>query len=105
MADLASLQAIVYGQVQGVFFRDFVSRQATLLGLTGYVRNRRGEEAVEVHAEGERKQLEELISYLKVGPPAAKVERVETNWSQYSASYSRFSIRYKLGLNLTRHIP
>ena len=94
MADLGSVQAIVYGRVQGVFFRDFVSRQATLLGLTGYVRNRRGEEAVEVHAEGERKQLEELISHLKVGPPAAKVERVETSWSEYSGSYSRFSIRY-----------
>ena len=94
MADLGSVQAIVYGRVQGVFFRDFVSKQANRLGLTGYVRNRRGEEAVEVHAEGERKQLEELISHLEVGPPAAKVEGVETSWSEYSGSYSRFSIRY-----------
>ena len=94
MAELAALQAIVYGRVQGVFFRDFVSRQATLLGLTGYVRNRRGEEAVEVNAEGERKLLEELLSYLKVGPPAARVQKVVTNWTEYSGSYSGFSIRY-----------
>ena len=94
MADLASVRAIVYGYVQGVFFRAFVSRRAAELGLTGYVRNLPGGEAVEVQAEGERTQLEELIGYLKVGPPAAKVERVVTNWSEYTGSYSRFSIRY-----------
>ena len=94
MTDLASVQAAVYGYVQGVFFRDFVSRRATQLGLTGYVRNLPSGEAVEVHAEGDRKQLEELIGYLKIGPPGARVERVETNWSEYTGSHSRFSIRY-----------
>ena len=94
MTDLASVQVIVYGYVQGVFFRAFVSRRATELGLTGYVRNLPGREAVEVNAEGERKQLEELIGYLKVGPPGAKVEKVVTKWSEYTGSYSRFSIRY-----------
>ena len=93
MSDLASIQATVYGQVQGVFFRAFASRQAQELGLSGYARNLPGG-AVEVQAEGERKQLEELISYLKVGPPAAKVERVVTNWSEYTGSYSGFNIRY-----------
>ena len=94
MADLASVQVIVYGYVQGVFFRDFASRRATELGLTGYVRNLPGGEAVEVNAEGERKQLQELIDYLKVGPPTARVEKVETNWSEYTGIYSHFGIRY-----------
>jgi len=94
MADLASVRVIVYGYVQGVFFRAFTSRRATELGLTGYVRNLPDGEAVEVLAEGERKQLEELIDSLKVGPPAAKVDKVVTNWSEYTASYPRFSIRY-----------
>ena len=92
--NLASVQAVVYGYVQGVFFRAFVSRRATELGLTGYVRNLPNGEAVEVLAEGERKRLEELISHLKVGPPTAKVERVVTSWSEYTGGYSRFSIRY-----------
>jgi acylphosphatase len=92
--DLASVHAIVYGYVQGVFFRAFVSRRAEELGLNGYVRNLPGDEAVEVQAEGERKQLEELISHLKVGPPAARVERVVTKWSEHTGSYSDFSIRY-----------
>ena len=94
MTELASVQAIVCGYVQGVFFRAFVSRRATALGLTGYVYNLPGGEAVEVNAEGERKKLEELISYLKVGPPAAKVEKVVTSWSEYTGDYSNFNIKY-----------
>jgi len=93
MADLVSVQAIVYGYVQGVLFRDFVSRRATELGLTGYVRNL-PEGSVEVNAEGRRKQLEKLIGYLKVGPPMAEVDKVVTNWSEYTGNYSRFAIRY-----------
>ena len=93
-SDLASVQATVHGHVQGVFFRSFVSQQAKDLELAGYVRNLPGGDVVEVHAEGERNQLEKLVSRLKVGPPAARVERVVTNWSEYSGSYSGFSIRY-----------
>ena len=94
MGDLASLQAMVYGRVQGVYFRNFTSRCADELGLTGYVRNMSGGKAVEVQAEGERSKLEKLLGYLKVGPPGATVERVETTWTEYSGSFSRFNIRY-----------
>ena len=93
MTDLASVQVIVYGSVQGLFFRDFVARRANELGLTGYVCNS-PQGTVEVLAEGERKQLERLIGYLKVGPPAARVGKVVTSWSGYTGSYSGFSIRY-----------
>ncbi len=94
MADLASVKATVYGFVQGVFFRDFVSRRAAELGLTGYVRNLPSGEAVEVQAEGERQQLEKLINHLRVGPPAARVEKVEVKWSDHTGSYFDFSVRY-----------
>ena len=94
MAELASVHAIVYGRVQGVFFRASVSEWAEELGLTGYVRNLHDREAVEVQAEGERKQLEKLVGHLKVGPPAARVEKVVTKWSEYTGGYSGFSIRY-----------
>ena len=93
MSELASVRAAVYGQVQGVFFRAFTSRQANELGLTGYVRNL-PDEGVEVQAEGERKQLEKLVDALQIGPPAARVERVITHWSDYSGGYSGFNIKY-----------
>ena len=91
MADSASLQVTVYGRVQGVFFRAFVSRCARELGLTGYVCNL-PDGAVGVRAEGERRQLEKLIGYLKLGPSAARVDEVLTSWSEYTGSYSGFSV-------------
>jgi acylphosphatase len=93
MTDLASVQVIVYGRVQGVFFRDFVARRATELGLTGYVRNL-PDGSVEVLTEGERNQLEKLTSYLKVGPSSARVEKVVTSWSEHTGSYPGFRVRY-----------
>ena len=94
MADLVSVRVVVYGYVQGIFFRAFVSRQATKLGLSGYVRNIPTGEAVEIQAEGERRQLEKLVGSLKVGPPTARVEKIVTNWSKYDGGYSGFSIRH-----------
>ena len=93
MEELVSVHAIVYGRVQGVFFRSFVEEQALYLGLKGYVRNLPSGD-VEVVAEGERERVEELVGYLKAGPPVAKVKRVVTKWFEYSGKYSRFSVRY-----------
>jgi acylphosphatase len=93
MADLASFRATVHGRVQGVFFRGFVERWAEQLKLTGEVRNLR-DGTVEVRAEGERQQLEKLLDYLKTGPPPARVDRVETEWGEYTGNYSGFTVTY-----------
>jgi acylphosphatase len=90
----ASLHAIVKGRVQGVFFRDFVEQWATTLGLTGFVRNLPGGRAVEVRAEGEKKQLEKLLTYLHIGPPKARVEAVEVVWSEPTGEFWDFEILY-----------
>lgn len=93
MGEMVSVHAIVYGRVQGVFFRSFVEEQARQLDLKGYVRNLPSGD-VEVVAEGERERVEKLVGYLKVGPRAARVKRVVPLWSEYSGRYSRFSARY-----------
>ena len=89
---LASLNAIVTGRVQGVFFRAFVQTHAKALGLTGYVRNLKSG-AVEVMVEGDRRKLEELLQNLYKGPPAAKVENIEISWSDYEGAFSLFDVR------------
>jgi acylphosphatase len=94
LVDLVSLHAIVQGHVQGVLFRAFVMERASELDLTGYVQNLPDGREVEVLAEGNKKQLEKLVEYLKVGPPAAKVERVVTKWSEYTGLYYHFKIKY-----------
>jgi DNA ligase D-like protein (predicted 3'-phosphoesterase) len=65
----------VRGEVQGVGFRDATVRRARELGVMGWVRN--GEDgAVQVHAEGPRRAVEELVSFLSVGPGLARVAEV-----------------------------
>lgn len=94
LAERARLSATVYGRVQGVFFRHFVRSAAGELGVTGYVRNLPGGDAVEVRAEGDRSRLNSLLERLKVGPSGAHVERVETHWAEYSGRFSDFSVRH-----------
>ncbi len=93
MADLVSLHAFVFGRVQGTFFRAFVRGKANGFHVTGYVRNM-PDGSVEVFAEGERKVLDQLIAYLHIGPPAARVEKVVEKWAGESHKYSDFSIKY-----------
>jgi len=92
--DAAAYRAVVRGIVQGVFFRAFVRRHARKLGLTGYVRNLPSGYEVEVVAEGDRKALEELLEYLKQGPPEARVDHVNVEWREYSGKFRSFDIRY-----------
>jgi acylphosphatase len=91
--DLARLQAIVHGRVQGVSFRYYTQRRADELGLTGYVRNL-WNGTVEVVAEGRREVLEELLAFLHVGPRAAFVTQVDAEWPGPTGAFTRFEVRY-----------
>ena len=66
--------------------------KATELRLVGYVRNLPSGRDVEVRAEGERKNLEYLVEYLKVGPSEANVIEIKITWSKYIGKYSRFTV-------------
>jgi len=89
--DNAQLHATVEGRVQGVSFRYFVAEQATLLGITGWVRNRWNGN-VEVTAEGSRSQLECLLVALNKGPRAARVTKVTHQWGEATGAFSSFRI-------------
>ena len=94
MTDLTPfrLHAIVDGEVQGVSFRYFVIDRAGLLHLSGWVRNR-WDGTVEVLAEGGRGALENLLSDLRCGPPAAHVTGVNFEWQQGTGEFKGFHIR------------
>jgi len=93
MSELSYLSATVYGHVQGVFYRAFTSRIAKSLGLRGYVRNLPQLGAVEIHVEGAKEQLEELIKHLEEGPPEALVEKIEVNWSRFTGQFANFEVK------------
>ncbi|HEU5061994.1 MAG TPA: DNA polymerase ligase N-terminal domain-containing protein [Solirubrobacterales bacterium] len=71
-----AIRAVARGRVQGVFFRDTTVRKAEEIGVFGWVRNAE-DGSVQVHAEGPEAAVEELMRFLREGPPAARVEEVE----------------------------
>ena len=66
----------VSGLVQGVFFRQSVRQQAGLLNITGWVRNL-PDGRVEGRVTGEAAMLETFRDWLKRGPVAATVLKLE----------------------------
>ncbi len=66
----------VSGRVQGVFFRDSTRCEARKLGITGRAVNL-ADGRVEVLACGEPAALDELEAWLREGPRAARVDRLE----------------------------
>jgi acylphosphatase len=82
---------VVRGRVQGVGFRWFVEREAHMLGIAGWVRNK-ADGSVEVLAQGSAAQLAGLRSRLREGPRAARVDDVEEVEAKTTAGLSSFRI-------------
>jgi acylphosphatase len=80
----------IFGQVQGVGFRYHFSEQAQRLGITGWVRNRRGG-SVEAMIEGTPEAVEALLAWARLGPAAARGERVEISAAE--GTYVSFELR------------
>ncbi len=67
---------MIFGRVQGVFYRNWTVQNARELGLAGWVRNRL-DGSVEAVVEGLGEAVERFIALAHKGPPAAQVARVE----------------------------
>jgi len=67
------VKMIVGGQVQGVGFRYFVQKQASLSGINGFVRNL-SDGQVEIDAEGEPANLHHFIAQCQMGPARSSVK-------------------------------
>lgn len=89
------VRAHVYisGRVQGVFFRDSTRQKARELGVRGWVKNL-PDGRVEAVFEGDREAVEALIRWCHVGPPLARVEKVEVQYEPYLGEFDDFEIRW-----------
>ena len=81
----------IFGHVQGVGYRDALRRQSLALGIAGWVRNRR-DGSVEAVVQGDEAAVAKLVAWAERGPPAARVERVESHAAsgEYDRSYAGF---------------
>jgi acylphosphatase len=71
-----SVRVQIYGKVHGVWFRGWTKREADARRLDGWVRNR-SDGSVEALFSGESAAVRAMIAQCRVGPPAARVERIE----------------------------
>lgn len=87
------VRVIVQGRVQGVYYRASARDRARQLNLKGWVRNCL-DGSVELTAEGDRRELEQLIAWCRKGPPAAVVTHVEIEWQTATGEFAGFRVRY-----------
>ena len=85
------LELQIHGCVQGVAFRWYTQRKARTLGVTGWVRNVI-DGTVRVVAEGDPVRLQLLAEWAQHGPDHARVDRVDTFWSEAAGQFTTFEI-------------
>lgn len=81
---------LISGVVQGVGFRYSMVARARLLGVTGWVRNRR-DGRVEAVVAGDAAQLEAILAWSRVGPAGSSVDAVEVETA--SGDFADFELR------------
>ena len=82
----------IEGRVTGVGFRYSAMAHARMLGgLRGYVRNA-GEDEVEDWVEGDERQVELMLEWLRHGPAHARVDRISANPVPLACGYESFII-------------
>jgi acylphosphatase len=69
-------RVVVTGRVQGVWYRQSCRRRAAGAGVAGWVRNN-PDGTVEAVLEGEAAAVEQVLAWMRVGPPHAAVGDVE----------------------------
>ena len=92
---MESYRFVVYGRVQGVYYRKSVAQRLRELGLQGYVRNL-PDGTVEVVLRATEDELEAIEKALYEGSPLSEVERVvrEPLEEEDDILYEGFEIRY-----------
>nr|XP_009783560.1 PREDICTED: acylphosphatase-2-like [Nicotiana sylvestris]XP_016483783.1 PREDICTED: acylphosphatase-like [Nicotiana tabacum] len=77
-AHIKTVRVVIKGRVQGVSYRGWTVDNATDLGLSGWVRNRK-DGTVEAMFSGSPEKVLEMERRCWVGPPAAEVTGVDVN--------------------------
>ncbi len=77
-----SVRLYIDGNVQGVFFRNFVKESADKNDINGFVRNLEGGK-VEIFLEGDNEKVDKVIELCKTGPKHAQIRNIETKEEKF----------------------
>lgn len=79
----------ISGRVQGVGFRFNLIKQATKIGLKGFVRNL-DDGSVEVRAYGSKEGLKKIVDWCYNGSRLAKVSKVKSHYFNFNSTKEEF---------------
>jgi acylphosphatase len=87
-----SVYIIVGGRVQGIGFRYFAQYKARELNIYGWVRNI-PDSKIEIEAEGEAKDLETFIEWMKIGPARSGIRQFSFSGITPIRNFTNFIIK------------
>lgn len=87
--NIETISARITGRVQGVGFRAATVRQAHQMGVCGWIRNLE-DGAVEVTLQATPDRIDRLLSWLRSGPPGARVADITHEVLDAQRRYDRF---------------
>jgi len=81
----------IYGLVQGVFFRHSARLKALEFKLVGFIKNQ-PDGSVYLEVEGDENNLKYFLSWCYQGPSSARVNKVESEFTDKIKGYHNFEI-------------
>jgi len=87
----ARAHVFISGRVQGVFFRYRTREKAYEQDVVGWTRNL-PDGRVEAVFEGERANVEKIISFCRRGPPGAIVRDIKIIWEEPTGEFRDFRV-------------
>ena len=87
------IHIFVTGRVQGVFFRQSTRVVAIKNNVNGWVCNL-DDGRVEIVAEGETQNINNLVDWCKTGPANSRVDEFELSEEGFTGEFENFEVRY-----------
>ena len=87
----SAIRARITGEVRDVGMRDALVARAAELGVLGWVKHGEDEDVL-VHAEGDRDDVDGLLTYLREGPARTRIDAVEVT-DVKAEGHEQFAIR------------
>ena len=87
------IHIFITGRVQGVFFRQSTRVMAIKNNVTGWIRNL-DDGRVEIVAEGETQNIDNLVTWCKTGPANSRVDEFELLDEDSTGEFENFDVIY-----------
>lgn len=88
---MTRVHLIISGDVIGVGYRAWVARYVKNKNIFGWVKNRQ-DRTVEIVAEGEKAELDDLIAACRRGPEVAWVKNIDCSWAASTGEFLNFEV-------------